>query len=207
MQVAQPLMRPPGLNLPRRERRVSRFSMTALADVLFQLLIFFMLSSNPSAYAMLPLRSGALQGEGGAEPAGAGTNVTGTETTAVWTLNIDGITASGQRFAISRLPALARALVAQQTQHVLIVLRPDVPVQDVVTVLEVLSAHGIGSVQIAEAATPTPASYPAPVTPPVTPPVTLAPGSTTTANGADAGTGASRVLIPSPAPLGTGASR
>ena len=110
MQVAQPLMRPPGLNLPRRERRVSRFSMTALADVLFQLLIFFMLSSNPSAYAMLPLRSGALQGEGGAEPAGAGTNVTGTETTAVWTLNIDGITASGQRFAISRLPALARAL-------------------------------------------------------------------------------------------------
>ena len=67
MQVAQPLMRPPGLNLPRRERRVSRFSMTALADVLFQLLIFFMLSSNLSAYAMLPLRSGALQSEGGAE--------------------------------------------------------------------------------------------------------------------------------------------
>ena len=161
MELAQPLMRPPGLGLPRRERRAVRLSMTALADVLFQLLIFFMLSANLSSYAMLPLRSGALQGEGGTDTPGAGTAVTGSETTAVWTLNIDGITASGQRFGIDRLPALAKALVAQKTQHVLIVLRPDVPLQDVVTVLEVLSAHGIGSVQIAEVAT-TPAAPAAP---------------------------------------------
>lgn len=125
--------------------------MTALADVLFQLLIFFMLSSNLSAYSMLSLRSGALQGDGTAEAPGVGTAVTGAQSTAIWTLNIDGIVASGQRFGIDRLPALAEALVAQQTRHVLIVLRPRVPVQDVVTVLEVLSAHGIDSVQIAEA--------------------------------------------------------
>lgn len=179
MQAAQPPMRAPGLALPRRERRPVRFSMTALADVLFQLLIFFMLSSNLSAYAMLPLRSGALQGEGGTDMPGAGTAVTGAQSTAIWTLNIDGITASGQRFGIERLPALAQALVAQQTEHVLIVLRPEVPLQDVVTVLEVLSAHGLTSVQIAETqgASPiaaeirdTPAAPPAPA--PAQPPAT-----------------------------------
>jgi hypothetical protein len=90
MELAQPLMRPPGLGLPRRERRAVRLSMTALADVLFQLLIFFMLSANLSSYAMLPLRSGALQGEGGTDTPGAGTAVTGSETTAVWTRRVRG---------------------------------------------------------------------------------------------------------------------
>ena len=63
MQGAPSLMRAPGLNLPVRRRRSVAFSMTALADVLFQLLIFFMLSANLAAYSLLPLRSGALRGE------------------------------------------------------------------------------------------------------------------------------------------------
>ena len=123
--------------------------MTALADVLFQLLIFFMLSANLAAYSLLPLRSGALRGESGGETVGAGTAVTEASTTAIWTLNPDGIVASGQRFGIDRLQALADALALRQTQHVLIILRPDVPVQNVATVLELLSAQGISSVQIA----------------------------------------------------------
>ncbi|SFA51986.1 Biopolymer transport protein ExbD [Paracoccus halophilus] len=152
MQAAQSLMRQPGLDLPMRRRRAVRFSMTALADVLFQLLIFFMLSSNLAAYSLLPLRSGALQGEGGAGTApAAGAKVVAAQNTAIWTLNVDGITAAGQRFGIDRLAGLADALAAQDTRHVLIILRPEVPVQDVVTVLEALAARGIGSVQIAEA--------------------------------------------------------
>ena len=153
MQGAPSLMRAPGLNLPVRRRRSVAFSMTALADVLFQLLIFFMLSSNLASYSMLPLRSGALQGESGQnEVAGTGTAVTGASTTAIWTLNPDGITASGQRFGLDRIHMLAEALAQQKTQHVLIILRPEVPVQNIATVLELLSAHGISSVQIAEAA-------------------------------------------------------
>ena len=151
MQGAPSLMRAPGLNLPVRRRRSVAFSMTALADVLFQLLIFFMLSANLAAYSLLPLRSGALRGESGGETVGAGTAVTEASTTAIWTLNPDGIVASGQRFGIDRLQALADALALRQTQHVLIILRPDVPVQNVATVLELLSAQGISSVQIAEA--------------------------------------------------------
>ncbi|WP_374636880.1 ExbD/TolR family protein [Paracoccus sp. (in: a-proteobacteria)] len=151
MQGSPSLMRAPGLSLPVRRRRGSAFSMTALADVLFQLLIFFMLSANLAAYSLLPLRSGALRGESGGETVGAGTAVTEASTTAIWTLNPDGIVASGQRFGIDRLQALADALALRQTQHVLIILRPDVPVQNVATVLELLSAQGISSVQIAEA--------------------------------------------------------
>ena len=51
----------------------------------------------------------------------------------------------------TKLYPLADALALQKTRHVLIILRPDVPVQNVATVLELLSAQGIGSVQIAEA--------------------------------------------------------
>ena len=151
MQGAPSLMRAPGLNLPVRRRRSVAFSMTALADVLFQLLIFFMLSANLAAYSLLPLRSGALRGESGGEAAGTSTAVTDTSATAIWTLNPDGIVASGQRFGLDRMQALIDALALQQTRHVLIILRPDVPVQNVATVLELLSAQGIGSVQIAEA--------------------------------------------------------
>ncbi len=151
MEGAPRLMRPPGLDLPVRQRRRVAFSMTALADVLFLLLIFFMLSSNLSAYSLLPLRSGALRSASGGEASGAGTAVTEASTTAIWTLNPDGIVASGQRFGIDRLQALADALAQRKTQHVLIILRPDVPVQNVATVLELLSAQGISSVQIAEA--------------------------------------------------------
>ena len=102
--------------------------MTALADVLFQLLIFFMLSANLAAYSLLPLRSGALRGESGGEAAGTSTAVTETSATAIWTLNPDGIVASGQRFGLDRMQALIDALALQQTRHVLIILRPDVPV-------------------------------------------------------------------------------
>lgn len=152
MEGAPSLMHAPGLGLPVRVRRRVAFSMTALADVLFQLLIFFMLSSNLSAYSMLPLRSGALRGEGGPDaPAATSTAVTEASATAIWTLNPDGIVASGQHFGLDRMQALAEALAARQTRHVLIILRPDVPVQNVATVLELLAAQGIGSVQIAEA--------------------------------------------------------
>ncbi len=138
--------------LPERRRRYG-FSMTAMADMLFQLLIFFMLSANLASYAMLDVRAGAL----GAAGAGNGDNpvqnpaaVTDIRATAVWTLTPEGLTASGQRFGLERVGLLAEALRAQGTANVLVVLRPEVPVQHVITVLETLSAQGIGSVQIAD---------------------------------------------------------
>lgn len=146
--------RPAGLILPRRSRRY-RFSMTPLADVMFQLLIFFMLSANIAPYSMLGLRTGALSGGGGAPEVDPDSlvdpgRITDIRSTAVWTLDETGeILASGQRFGPDRLPALAEALLAQGTRDVLVVLRRDVPVQRLVTVLQTLAAAGITSVQIA----------------------------------------------------------
>ena len=143
----------PGLVLPRRNRRY-RFSMTPLADVMFQLLIFFMLSANIAPYSMLNVRTGALSGGGGTTPDPDSETQPGRTTdirsTAVWTLDETGtILASGQRFDPARLAALADALTAQGTRDVLVVLRRDVAVQQLVTVLQTLAARGITSVQIA----------------------------------------------------------
>lgn len=126
--------------------------MTALSDVLFQLLIFFMLSASMAAYSMLPMRSGAIRDGAAPDASGGDETVTAANATAIWTLNDDGIVASGQNFALAQLAALADALAAQGTRNVLLILRPDVPVQHVVTVLEILSSRGIDSVQIASAA-------------------------------------------------------
>ena len=143
----------PGLVLPRRNRRY-RFSMTPLADVMFQLLIFFMLSANIAPYSMLDVRTGALSGGGGTTPDPDSETQPGRTTdirsTAVWTLDETGtILASGQRFEPARLAALADALTAQGTRDVLVVLKRDVAVQQLVTVLQTLAARGITSVQIA----------------------------------------------------------
>lgn len=142
-----------GLNLPRRTPRY-RFSMTPLADVLFQLLIFFMLSSNIVPYSMLTIRSGALQGQAAAgQEVATPQRVTDATATAVWTLRPDGLVAGGQRFGFDDLSALGDALAIQGTQNVLLVLRPEVAIQQVTTVLETLAARGIESVQIAGAET------------------------------------------------------
>lgn len=128
--------------------------MTAMADMMFQLLIFFMLSSNLVPFSMLDIRTGGVRGgaaaPGEATQAEAAANTTDLAATAIWTVGGDGrITASGQRFAPDRLSALADALVAQGTDNVLVVAGEGVRVQQVVTVLEVLAARGITSVQLA----------------------------------------------------------
>ncbi len=126
--------------------------MTPLADVMFQLLIFFMLSANIAPYSMLDLRTGGVSGgtpsaaEQTEEAPGRTTDI---RSTAVWTLDAKGaIVAGGQSFAPDRLPALAEALLGQGTHDVLVILRRDVPVQRLVTVLQTLAAHGITSVQV-----------------------------------------------------------
>ena len=140
-----------GLRLPRRKPRYG-FSMTAMADMLFQLLIFFMLSANLTSFTMLDIRTGALAGEGPAnsDEGSATSETSDASTTAVWTLGPNGLTASGQRFALDQIQALVQALVDQGTTNVLIVLRNNIPVSDIVAVLEVLHAHGIHAVQLAD---------------------------------------------------------
>ena len=142
------------LELPKRTPNY-RFSFLPLADVMFQLLVFFMLSTNLTAYSILSIKTGTVAGDAPAQTAtddaaAPDNSLAQPRVTAIWTLNTDGVTARGQRFGPDKLQALADVTAAQGTQHVLIVVRPKVRVQEVVNVLELLSARGIASVQIAD---------------------------------------------------------
>lgn len=140
-----------GLDLPQRKRSY-RFALTPLADAMFQLLIFFMLSSSLTPYSLITLQSGADPGQGATD--GTGTEAPDAEAlpgeTALWSVEADGIVVGGQSFGFERLPALAEALVAADpAARVILILRPSARVQDVARVLETLDLAEIGSVQIA----------------------------------------------------------
>lgn len=143
----------PRIELPERKRRYG-FALTPLADAMFQLLVFFMLSANLTPYSLLSLRAGTVGGgTPGDEPAGSDQQINAPALsvgdTAIWSVSRESIVASGQRFGFDALPQLAEAMQTAGTARVLLVTRPDAQVQGLVSVLEVLAAHGITDVQIA----------------------------------------------------------
>lgn len=139
------------VSLPRHTGRYN-FVLTPLADAMFQLLIFFMLSSNLAPYSLLTIRSG-ISGEEGAQPSGAEIPDQLNQppaNAAIWTVEAGQVVAGGQRFDPDQLPALAQALALQPDAAVVLILRDTALVQDLSTVLEALTAAGVVSVQIAE---------------------------------------------------------
>lgn len=141
------------IELPRSTRRY-RFSLVPLADTMFQLLIFFMLSANLTPYSLLTIRNGALGGGSGAAaaatPEGGGIRVSNPMATAVWSVGADSVVANGQRFPVDRLDDLAAALKLQNTPEVLLVSQRGATVQMLVTILEILAQNGITAVRVAE---------------------------------------------------------
>lgn len=140
------------IHLPQRQRQY-RFALTPLADAMFQLLVFFMLSANLTPYSLLSLRAGAVAGGGGDQTdngtAQAAPRALSPGETAIWSISRESIVASGQRFGFDALPRLTQAIQQAGTARVLLVTRPDAQVQGVVSVLEALAAHGITDVQLA----------------------------------------------------------
>jgi biopolymer transport protein ExbD len=131
----------------RRNPKRYRISLTPLADAMFNLLIFFMLSSNITPYSLLPLKGtvalpgdGAGAGDGLAQPSGADA--------AVWTVTKGEIIANGQLFSMDQADDLTDILTQAGTQSIVLVIRPEAEVQDLTTVLEALSAGGITQVQL-----------------------------------------------------------
>lgn len=134
-----------------RVRRYN-FPLTPLADAMFQLLIFFMLSASVTPYSLMTLRSGVTPGGAGgdvAQPANASDPAP-----VLWSVQQGEIVASGQRFGFASLPQLTRALVDAGTPRVVLVATSVAQVQDLVRVLEALTTAGIGSVQIVQQAAP-----------------------------------------------------
>lgn len=135
-------MPPPGLARPRRSRG-SFFALTPLIDVMFLLLIFFMLSSQIAPYSLLPVRSATVAGTerppAEASPAGP---------SAVVRVDRDRVTLDGAPLAAAQLrEAFGRSVAAGRGDFLVLPSRT-ASVQDLVTVLEALKAASAGNVTL-----------------------------------------------------------
>jgi biopolymer transport protein ExbD len=139
-------MRP--LILPGARPRRAAFALTPLADAMFQLLVFFMLSSSLSPYALIPLSGGPQgqsevvgQGAPQAAPLEDGAEV------ALWHLGRGTLRAGAVTIPLADLAANLPGAPAT------VILFPDrsARVQDVATALEALALHGITRVQLVPA--------------------------------------------------------
>jgi biopolymer transport protein ExbD len=137
-----------------RQMRRYRLPLTPMADVMFQLLLFFMVSSISAPYSLLNLQSAppaatTATGEEPAEAAEAVAEAVISPDTAIWSLTDGQMIVGGQPFPLDQLPALVSALVQAGTASIVLISRADASVQDLTTVLEALQTGGIVSVQLA----------------------------------------------------------
>lgn len=133
----------------RRNPKRYRISLTPLADAMFNLLIFFMLSTNITPYSLLPLKGTTAVPGGDAGPSGSDAPQPLGAETAIWTISEGQILAGGQQFGIDRVADLTQSLTLLGTTSIVLIVQPEAKVQDLTSVLEALSAGGITQVQLA----------------------------------------------------------
>lgn len=136
------------IELPGARKRSYVFALTPLADAMFQLLIFFMLTSSLTPYSLLTLSGGAGSAAGETEQQPQEDVGADTDPAATWTVEDGQILANGQAYGFDSLPQLADILVAADPPRVVLISSTRARVQDLVTVLEILAAANITSVQI-----------------------------------------------------------
>ncbi|WP_208352100.1 biopolymer transporter ExbD [Pseudaestuariivita rosea] len=114
----------------RRERHRRRLSMTSLIDIIFLLLLFFMLSSTFSRFSEVELASAA-----------SGTGQTEGDRPLFLRLGSENITLNGQPANIGQLPELITASQSSgSSQTVLVSLAAPVSSQQLIDVMVVLRA-------------------------------------------------------------------
>lgn len=137
--------------LPVRPRNYG-FALTPLADAMFQLLIFFMLTSSLTPYSLLPVQSGTAsetQEAGGNDTAAAQQPAASPQTTMTWTLEPGRIVVGGQVFEMAQRDLLVEQLAQSGTTEIVLLVSDTALVQDVATVLSWLSTTNITSVRVA----------------------------------------------------------
>lgn len=147
-------MSQPKIKLPVRPRSY-RFAMTPLADAMFQLLIFFMLTSSLTPYSLLTVQTAA-EAPTEVTPPGGDTSQPPQQQPApardiaFWTLEADKLIIQGQDFEFDQLEGLAEALGSDiAPAEVILIVRDTARVQDVTTVLAHLSSANVSSVRVA----------------------------------------------------------
>ncbi|MEQ1951985.1 biopolymer transporter ExbD [Mesorhizobium sp. CN2-181] len=134
-----------GSILPKHvRRRRPSFVLTSLIDVIFLLVIFFMVSSQIVPYSLLPL--GPLAAESG-EPATPPPPENTAPPIAVRIL-AGRVTIGGENVSMADVSTRLKALRAQGTGSILLTPTATATVQDVVTVLEASKDAEIASVTV-----------------------------------------------------------
>lgn len=137
------------VRLPRPPRRRVVFVLTPLIDVIFLLLIFFMLSSQIAPYSLLPL--------GRIDSASAQPEPTPTTAPTIAPLAVrvskGTVDVAGERMAISALGEAVPRFAGNGLADYVLIPTATAEVQDVVSVLEALKNAG-GSVTLLSASAP-----------------------------------------------------
>ena len=140
--------------LPERPRRY-RFALTPLADAMFQLLIFFMLTTSLTPYSLITLKSvsdAVDNSDASATGAGDGpapSNSNAGPSPTIWEVSYETVTVTGQSYAMDQLADLALAIGTQDRPgEVVIQVGQEARVQDIAIALEALESANISAVQI-----------------------------------------------------------
>lgn len=131
-------------------RKKTRFVLTPLVDIIFLLLVFFMLSSQIAPYSLLSIAQPATIVSGDNSQQSAATQPPPTNTTRSVTLQIlKGHLRSGNKLiSLEELGAAARAFKDANIEEVLLISTRSATVQDVITSLEMFKANDIGRVRL-----------------------------------------------------------
>ena len=118
---------------PARSRR--GFSLTPLADIMFQLLIFFMLSSSLAPYALLPLSAPSAQASGAASaPATAAARSPAAQV--VWHLEHGALRAGDSRITLRMLPAALETMRNDGIEVIIVFVTDTARAQDLADLVE-----------------------------------------------------------------------
>lgn len=149
--MSAPIARPQIVHLPAPPARRRGFALTPLADVMFQLLLFFMLTSALAPYALLPLGGAAAPSAGldgrqdhplpdsPAPPAGA---------QAIWHLGQDEIRAGPARIPLSALDQALAGLQASDIEDLVVFVTRTARTADLALLVEQVQGAGIARLQL-----------------------------------------------------------
>ncbi len=147
-------MSQPKITLPVRPRSY-RFAMTPLADAMFQLLIFFMLTSSLTPYSLLTVQSAQTPPETASSGASSTTQNTRVAPSddEIWILEADKVVIRRQVFTFENLDTVIDALGADGSPAAVVLLVDEsARVQDVTTVMARLAKAKVASVSLHQGA-------------------------------------------------------
>ncbi|WP_298262205.1 biopolymer transporter ExbD [uncultured Litoreibacter sp.] len=137
-------------SLPQSNRaRRYGFSFTPLADAMFQLLVFFMLTSSLAPYSLMSLTPGSA---GTIEAAGDAPKheqvSTDEQRVAVWSVGRGTLRAGGEKVALSEIHGLVDPLIEAGLDRVVLLTGRSATVQDMTAVLEALTLANVPTVEV-----------------------------------------------------------